>query len=57
MSRFKYTLHNCIGHPLMEIFHLMGLQRLAAWVHDVTLPNNWEEEYDTAWDAGEDSNL
>ena len=40
MQRFKYTIHNMIGHPLMEIFSLVGLHKLADWVHDVTLPNN-----------------
>ena len=57
MSRFKYTIHNVIGHPLMELFHLVGLERLASWIHDITLPSSWEEDYDNSWDAGEETNL
>ena len=56
-SRFKYTIHNIIGHPMMEIFHLMGFKKLASWVHDATLPADWEEEYENSWDAGEETNL
>jgi len=38
MSRFRYTIHNIVGHPLMEIFSLLGMHKRAAWIHDVTLP-------------------
>ena len=57
MSRFKYTLHNIIGHPMMEIFHLLGLEKAASWIHDATLPADWEEDYENSWDAGEETNL
>ena len=53
MSRFRYSLHNIIGHPLMEIFHLLGLKRLSSWIHDSTLPVGWKEGYGNSWDAGE----
>jgi len=38
---FKWTLHNVIAHPLQEGIFLASLgraRRLAAWVHDVTVP-------------------
>jgi hypothetical protein len=38
MRRFRYTIHNIIGHPLMEIFYLLGLSALAERIHDITLP-------------------
>lgn len=38
MKRFKYTIHNLIGHPLMEIFNLLGMKRTAQKIHDRTLP-------------------
>ena len=50
-SRFKYTIHNLIGHPLMEILHLMGLQVLSEWAHDATLPSDIGNE--SIEDAGE----
>jgi hypothetical protein len=38
MRRFRYTIHNIIGHPLMEIFYLLGMNQRAEWIHDITLP-------------------
>ena len=38
MSRFRYTLHNIVGHPAMELAHLCGLPSLALWLHETTLP-------------------
>jgi hypothetical protein len=40
MERFKWTLHNLIGHPVSEIVYLLIGRRygLARWVHDVTMP-------------------
>ena len=38
MKRFRYTIHNIIGHPLMEIFSLLGMHEQATWIHDITLP-------------------
>ena len=37
---FKYTLHNVIGHPLMELFYLLGRKDLASWIHNTTLPKD-----------------
>tara|TARA_Y100001973_G_C5173384_1_gene320428 strand:- start:100 stop:228 length:129 start_codon:yes stop_codon:yes gene_type:complete len=38
MKKFKYTIHNIFGHPLMEVCNLLGLKKLAIWIHDKTLP-------------------
>jgi hypothetical protein len=38
VSRFTWTLHNVIGHPLAEVLGLLGLHRAATWVHDATMP-------------------
>jgi len=38
MRRFRYTIHNMLGHPLMEIFYLLGMKQQAEWIHDSTLP-------------------
>jgi hypothetical protein len=38
LGRFKWTAHNCIGHPFMEIFYLLGLDKLAEEAHDITMP-------------------
>lgn len=37
MNRFSYTLHNMIGHPMMEILRLLGFTQAANWIHDRTL--------------------
>ena len=44
-KRFKYTLHNMVGHPLMELLYILGLESAASWVHDATLPQGWQEDY------------
>lgn len=36
--RFRWSLHNLVGHPLSEILFLAGLPRLADEVHDRTVP-------------------
>ena len=50
---FKYTIHNILGHPLMEICSLLGFKKLATLIHDKTLPADWEEDYGNSWDVGE----
>jgi hypothetical protein len=34
----NWTAHNLIGHPLMAIAYLVGLNDLGAKIHDATLP-------------------
>ena len=53
MKRFKYTIHNIFAHPLMEICYIFGFEKLGMWIHDKTLPADWEEDYSNHWDAGE----
>ena len=36
----NWTVHNLIGHPLMQIFELFGMSKIATRVHDETLPSN-----------------
>jgi len=52
VKRFRYTIHNMIGHPLMEVLHLIGLDAASRWIHDVTLPEDDNDGTDT-WDRGE----
>lgn len=33
-----WIVHNLIGHPLMQILALIGLHKLAFFVHDSTVP-------------------
>jgi len=39
-THFLFSLHNLVGHPLMEVFHLLGLERASKWIHDITLFEN-----------------
>lgn len=34
----NWTAHNLIGHPLMAIAYLVGLNELGRTFHDATLP-------------------
>ena len=34
----NWAVHNIIGHPLMQIFLWLRMQRMAKKVHDSTLP-------------------
>ena len=40
---FKYTIHNMVAHPIMELLHLIGLSKLGDKIHDITLPIEDEE--------------
>ena len=38
---FAWTLHNLVAHPVSEMIFLASFgraRRMAAWVHDVTVP-------------------
>lgn len=37
-NRFKYAVHNLVGHPLMEVCNWYGFYELAERIHDKTLP-------------------
>lgn len=39
-TRFAWTIHNLIAHPLSEIFWLVGLERASDAVHDWTIPEH-----------------
>lgn len=37
-DRFKWTLHNLVGHPVSELFYQLGWVSASDWAHDVTTP-------------------
>ena len=39
---FRYTIHNLVAHPLMEVLHLLGLGKYGEYLHQATLP--YEDE-------------
>ena len=39
-AKYRWTLHNLLGHPLSEVFHLLGLSTASEWIHDVTMPDD-----------------
>ena len=41
-SRFRWTIHNMIGHPLMEVFSQLGRIELGNKIHDATMPTEHE---------------
>ena len=45
LGRFKYTVHNLVAHPGMEVLHLVGLSDLGNKIHDATLPWDHSESH------------
>lgn len=45
LGRFKYTLHNLVAHPIMEVLHLVGFSELGEKIHDATLPWDHDESH------------
>ena len=39
-SRFAWSIHNLISHPLSEIFTLLGLKKASEYIHDCTIPKD-----------------
>lgn len=39
-ARWAFAIHNLVGHPLMELAHLAGADRLAQAIHSLTLPED-----------------
>ena len=37
-EKYHYSIHNLLGHPLMEVCHILGKPELADKIHDLTLP-------------------
>lgn len=37
-ARYRWTVHNIVGHPVAEVLKQLGLVRAADWVHDETAP-------------------
>ena len=37
-ERWRWTIHNVIGHPLSEFFYQRGQHVLSDKVHDITVP-------------------
>jgi hypothetical protein len=43
-TRFQWTLHNLVGHPLSEVCFQLGFEGLSAWFHDRTMPHGVGDE-------------
>lgn len=37
-ARHAWTLHNIVGHPMMQVCAWFGLTKLSMWCHDATIP-------------------
>ena len=42
-DRFKWTIHNVIGHPLSEIVFQLGMKKASDKIHDITAPSVEED--------------
>jgi ethanolamine utilization microcompartment shell protein EutS len=39
-SRFQWTLHNLVAHPLSEIVFQLGMETFSNTIHDITVPEH-----------------
>jgi len=39
-SRFQWTLHNLVAHPLSEIVFQLGMETFSNAIHDITVPEH-----------------
>lgn len=46
--RFQWTIHNVIAHPLMELFYQLGFEDLSSKIHDMTVPNEQDNQIDNS---------
>ncbi|TXH10978.1 MAG: hypothetical protein E6R03_14820 [Hyphomicrobiaceae bacterium] len=37
-ERWRWTLHNVVGHPVSELLYQIGLMSVGNYVHDITVP-------------------
>jgi hypothetical protein len=57
LGYFKWSIHNLLAHPLMEILHLIGLSSWGDKLHDFTIPEpshtlEHEHEHEIDFDEG-----
>lgn len=43
--RFRWTLHNIVGHPISEVLFLLNFPEQSEWVHNVTAPDEAGEDH------------
>jgi len=43
MRRFRWSVHNIIGHPLMEVCNILGYNKLGTKIHDITIPKGRQQ--------------
>ena len=37
-ERFRWSVHNILGHPVMEVCNILGYRKLGSKIHDITIP-------------------
>jgi hypothetical protein len=55
LGHFKWSIHNLIAHPLMELLHLIGLPTWGYRLHDFTIPepaHSLEHEHEIDFNEG-----
>jgi len=43
-TRFRWTIHNVIAHPLSEVLFQLGYEAAGNALHDATVPNHVQGE-------------
>jgi hypothetical protein len=38
-EKYQWSIHNLIGHPMSEVFHILGFEKISKQIHDATLPS------------------
>ena len=45
--KYSMSIHNLVAHPLSEIFHILGMNEIALYIHDITLPEEEKNDQST----------
>lgn len=43
-AKNAWTLHNLVGHPMMQVCSWFGFKKLSMWFHDSTIPAPMERK-------------
>jgi len=43
-ERFQWTPHNLVAHPASEVFFQLGYKWASDWIHDATVPIEYDPE-------------
>lgn len=37
-KKFRWSVHNILAHPIMEVCNILGYNDIGSKIHDITIP-------------------